>query len=63
MSDKRCSEECVFYKPEFSYIEERGYGLYENMYEPPTCTFGGEPYDDTFVGERCPYKGVVKDER
>lgn len=36
--------------------------MYEQVGEPPCCKFGGEPYDDTFVGERCPYLGVVRDE-
>lgn len=63
MSDKRCSEECKFYEPENTWLEVRGPGLYEQMGEPPCCKFGGEPYDNTFVGERCPYLGVVRDER
>lgn len=57
MSDKRCSEECKFYKQDNMWLESRGQGVYERVGEPPCCTFGGEPYDDTFVGERCPYLG------
>lgn len=63
MSDKRCSEECKFYEPENMWLEARGPGLYEQMGEPPCCKFGGEPFDTTFAGDRCPYLGVITDER
>lgn len=63
MSDKRCSEECKYYEPEITWLEARGPGLYEQMGEPPCCKFGGEPFDTTCAGDRCPYLGVITDDR
>lgn len=50
----RCRD-CKFYEPESMTSEERGFGVYENVWEPggcfnpERCSHGGDPFGEWYV--------------